>query len=73
MHFLHKVHNLPQSTQEKATLPAALLISLFHLPARIPKLYKYVEALVHFWGKEEREPAESASYTTALFYPDGFN
>lgn len=45
----------------KLPLPAAWLVSLFHLPAWIPKLYRHVEALVPFWRREEREPAESAS------------
>lgn len=44
-----------------AILPATLLASLFHLPARIPKLYRHVEALVHLWSREERDPADSAS------------
>lgn len=42
--------------KNNATLPTALLVSLFHLTARISKLHKHVEALAAFGeGKKETQ------------------
>lgn len=61
MHFFIKRTAYCKEHKSTATLPAALLASLLHLTARIFKFYKHGEALVHFRGRKERDPAESAS------------
>lgn len=42
-----------KAQKNKATFLLVCLL-LFHLPARIPKLYKHVKVLLLFWRREER-------------------